>query len=107
MNPNHVYILVDEKPVKLVRRHDGPVVQEVRASLVRIKAEIRRMLARVAVHRKLRAIDREERRAVCELQYLRHELEQHERSVAWLEIEHRQNRKALLERLAQLAGGPQ
>ncbi|NSX04833.1 hypothetical protein [Cupriavidus gilardii] len=80
-------------------RLDGPVAQEIRAGLSAVAAEVRRMVARVKVHRELRSIDREEARAVREVNWLRDELVNQERNLAWLEREYRDRRKALNARL--------
>ncbi|WP_420996211.1 hypothetical protein ACKI2N_002410 [Cupriavidus sp. 30B13] len=76
-------------------RFDGPLARELHAGLARIGAEIRRTAALVNIRRKLRAIDREERRATSEVAYLRDELLQQERNLAWLAIEHKASRDQL------------
>lgn len=76
-------------------RFDGPVARELRGGLTRIGAEIRRTAALVNIRRKLRSIDREERRAIREVDYLRNELLQHERNLEWLLIEYTSARKQL------------
>ena len=88
-------------------RFDGPVARELRVGLARVGSEVRRMVARVAALRALRAVDREERRASRELAWLRNELEQAEHNWNWLQIEYRQRRDALNTRVNSVAGDPQ
>lgn len=88
-------------------RFEGPVAQEIRVGLTSIAAEVRRVMARVRIHRELRSIEREERRAIREVDWLREELVNQERNLTWLEREYRERRKALNARLQTLSKVPQ
>ncbi|SOZ12055.1 hypothetical protein [Cupriavidus taiwanensis] len=89
------------------RRFDGPIVREIRAGLASIVAEVRRMVARVSLQCELSGIERQEKRAVREVHWLRHELTQQERNLDWLQIEYRARREVLTARLEQLVKVPQ
>ncbi|MDK3025552.1 hypothetical protein QO239_23435 [Cupriavidus taiwanensis] len=89
-----------------LRRAQGPVLTEIRAGLSSILAEVRRMVERVHIQCELRGIQRQERRAVREVEWLRNELLQQQRNLDWLQIEYRARRLALAARLDQLAKVP-
>lgn len=90
-----------------LRGRQGPVLTEIRAGLGSILAEVRRMIERVNIQCELRGIQRQEKRAVREVEWLRNELVQHQRNLDWLQIEYRARRLALAARLDQLAKVPQ
>ncbi|QBP09824.1 hypothetical protein [Cupriavidus metallidurans] len=83
---------------------DDPVFRELRAGIGRVVAEVRRTLSRIETMRALRALDREEKRASREIDWMRKELDHAEANLVELEQWYRTRRKDLTARLKLLSG---
>ncbi|VVE55623.1 hypothetical protein PIN31009_04983 [Pandoraea iniqua] len=77
----------------------GPVLTEVLAGLQRVAAEARLTAQRVRVHCQLRALERDERRAIRELAWLHREYLNAQANFALIERRCKNQRRALQRRL--------
>jgi len=77
----------------------SPALVELLAGWQSVRAEVRRVLARVRLQRELTNLDREEERAVHEVEWRQHELTQAAQNLALLQVRYENRRTVLRRRL--------
>ena len=87
----------------------SPAVIELQEGLQRVCAEWRRVCLRVQLQRELTSLDREEERAIYEVEWRQRELHEAEGNLALLQFQYESRRRSLHRRLRDtrpdLAGG--
>lgn len=78
----------------------SPALVEFVAGLQSVRAEIRRVLTRVRLQRELASLDREEERAVYEVEWRQEDLAKAEQNLVLLQARYEGRRKILHRRLA-------
>jgi hypothetical protein len=84
---------------RIANMAQSPVIAELIAGIKRVSTEWSRMCTRVSIQRKLRAIDREEFRAVRETEWSMEELARSEANLARLQTLYASQRRALYRQL--------
>lgn len=77
----------------------GPVLAELLSGLRRVRAELRRLVVRVRTQCQLRRIDRDERRAIRDLDWMQRELDCARTNFTLLQGAYTNQRRALYRRL--------
>lgn len=84
---------------RLPKQTAGPVLIELRSGLRRVRAELRRLVVRVRTQCQLRRIDRDERRAIRDLEWMQRELDSARTNFTLLQGAYSNQRRALYRRL--------
>ncbi|PRF69344.1 hypothetical protein C6Q12_29680 [Burkholderia multivorans] len=81
----------------------GPVLAELLSGLRRVRAELRRLIVRVRTQCQLRRLDRDERRAMRDLDWMQRELDAARTNFTLLQGAYANQRRALYRRLQDTA----